>query len=40
MKQVSSDIAHVLKTPIQRAPVLLSQVCDKTRLDKDAPDPF
>ena len=38
LKQVSADIAHDLKTPIQRVAVLLSQLRDKTGLDKDAAD--
>ena len=36
LKQVSADIAHDLKTPIQRVSVLLSQLRKKTSLDTDA----
>lgn len=38
LKQVSADIAHDLKTPIQRVSVLLSQLRKKASLDKDASD--
>lgn len=36
LKQVSADIAHDLKTPIQRVAVLLSQLRDTASLDDDA----
>lgn len=36
LKQVSADIAHDLKTPIQRVSVLLSQLRQKTSLSTDA----
>ena len=32
MRQVSSDIAHDLKTPIQRVAVILNQITEKTKL--------
>ncbi len=38
LKQVSADIAHDLKTPIQRVSVLLSQLRDKAGLDQTASD--
>lgn len=38
MRQVSSDIAHDLKTPIQRVSVLLNQLVDKTELTKGQED--
>ena len=38
LKQVSADIAHDLKTPIQRVSVLLNQLRKKASLDKDASD--
>jgi signal transduction histidine kinase len=36
LKQVSADIAHDLKTPIQRVSVLLSQLQDKANLDNNS----
>jgi signal transduction histidine kinase len=36
LKQVSADIAHDLKTPIQRVSVLLNQLQGKGNLDKDS----
>lgn len=38
LKQVSADIAHDLKTPIQRVSVLLHQLRNKKSLDSDASD--
>ena len=38
LKQVSTDIAHDLKTPIQRVSVLLNQLEDRARLDDDSAD--
>lgn len=38
LKQVSADIAHDLKTPIQRVSVLLNQLRKKSSLDKDSSD--
>ena len=36
LKQVSADIAHDLKTPIQRVSVLLNKLQDKANLDPDS----
>ena len=36
LKQVSADIAHDLKTPIQRVSVLLNRLQDKANLDSDS----
>lgn len=38
LKQVSADIAHDLKTPIQRVSVLLNRLQDKANLDGDSAD--
>jgi len=38
LKQVSADIAHDLKTPIQRVSVLLNRLGAKSSLDRDAAD--
>nr|WP_232237237.1 HAMP domain-containing sensor histidine kinase [Thiosulfatihalobacter marinus] len=38
LKQVSADIAHDLKTPIQRVSVLLNRLQDKANLDSDSAD--
>lgn len=38
LKQVSADIAHDLKTPIQRVSVLLGQLQDQASLDGDSAD--
>jgi len=38
MRQVSADIAHDLKTPIQRVAVIIEQIADKTKLSDGQED--
>lgn len=38
MRQVSADIAHDLKTPIQRVAVIIEQIADKTKLSDEQED--